>query len=155
MAGVWNLTFLFTWYFTGHFLHFFLEVIKYCEACRSRVVPRDNVNIKLAHYIIPWGNARAQLVEALRYKPEGRGFDSRWYHWNFSLTKYFRPHYGSGVDSASNENEYQKYFLGGKGARCLRLTTSQLYVPTVIFIFLETSGPIQGLFRLFSYDFHI
>jgi hypothetical protein len=27
-----------------------------------------------------------QLVEALRYKPEGRGFDSRWCHWNFSLT---------------------------------------------------------------------
>ena len=27
-----------------------------------------------------------QLVEALRYKSEGRGFDSRWYHWNFSLT---------------------------------------------------------------------
>jgi hypothetical protein len=28
----------------------------------------------------------AQLVEALRYKPEGRGFDSRWCLWNFSLT---------------------------------------------------------------------
>jgi len=28
----------------------------------------------------------AQLVEALRYKPEGRGFDSRWCHWNSSLT---------------------------------------------------------------------
>jgi hypothetical protein len=28
----------------------------------------------------------AQLVEALRYKPEGRGFDSRWCHWIFSLT---------------------------------------------------------------------
>jgi hypothetical protein len=27
----------------------------------------------------------AQLVEALRSKPEGRGFDSRWCHWNFSL----------------------------------------------------------------------
>jgi len=26
------------------------------------------------------------LVEALRYKPVGRGFDSRWCHWNFSLT---------------------------------------------------------------------
>jgi len=25
----------------------------------------------------------AQLVEALRYKHEGRGFDSRWCHWNF------------------------------------------------------------------------
>jgi len=23
---------------------------------------------------------------ALRYKPEGRGFDSRWFHWIFSLT---------------------------------------------------------------------
>jgi hypothetical protein len=28
----------------------------------------------------------AQLVEALRYKPEGRGFDSLWCNWNFSLT---------------------------------------------------------------------
>jgi hypothetical protein len=27
----------------------------------------------------------AQLVEALRYKPEGCGFDSQWCHWNFSL----------------------------------------------------------------------
>ena len=26
------------------------------------------------------------LVEALSYKPEGRAFDSRWCHWNFSLT---------------------------------------------------------------------
>ena len=30
--------------------------------------------------------AMAQLVEALCYKPEGRGFDSRWCHWIFSLT---------------------------------------------------------------------
>jgi hypothetical protein len=57
------------------------------------------------HY---WGHAVAQLVEALCYKPEGRGFDSRWYHWNFSLTYSFRPHYGPGVDSASNRNEYQE-----------------------------------------------
>jgi hypothetical protein len=26
------------------------------------------------------------VVEALRYKPEGRGIDSRFCHWNFSLT---------------------------------------------------------------------
>jgi len=32
------------------------------------------------------GHAVAQSVEALRYKSEGRGFDSRWCHWNFSLT---------------------------------------------------------------------
>jgi len=28
----------------------------------------------------------AQLVEALSYKPEVRRFDSRWFHWIFSLT---------------------------------------------------------------------
>jgi hypothetical protein len=56
------------------------------------------------------------VVEALRYKPEGRRFDSRWCHWNFSLTKSFRSHYGSGVDSACNINKYQEYFLGVKAA---------------------------------------
>ena len=30
--------------------------------------------------------------------------------------KSFRSHYGSGVDSASNRNEYQEYFLGVKVA---------------------------------------
>jgi hypothetical protein len=55
-----------------------------------------------------------QLLEALRYTPEGRGFDFRWFHWNFSLTYFFRPHYGLGVDSASNKNKYQEYFLGEK-----------------------------------------
>jgi hypothetical protein len=31
-----------------------------------------------------WGTLLVvQLVEALRYKPHGRGFDSRWWHWNF------------------------------------------------------------------------
>jgi hypothetical protein len=28
----------------------------------------------------------------------------------------------AGVDSASNRNEYQKYFLRGKGGRCVELT---------------------------------
>jgi len=32
------------------------------------------------------GHAAAQLVESLRYKAEGRGFYSRWCHWNFLLT---------------------------------------------------------------------
>jgi hypothetical protein len=35
----------------------------------------------------------------------------------------FRPDYGPGVDSASNRNEYQEYFLWRKGGRCVRLTT--------------------------------
>jgi hypothetical protein len=42
--------------------------------------------ISLNTYIIVMGHAVAQLVEALRYKPERSGFDSQWCHWNFSLT---------------------------------------------------------------------
>jgi len=53
----------------------------------------------------------------------GHGFDSRWCHWNFSLIQFFLLHYGPGVESASSKNEYQEYFLGGKGGRCVRLTT--------------------------------
>jgi hypothetical protein len=62
------------------------------------------------------GYAVVQLVEALRYKSEDHGFNSRWCHWNFSLIYSFRPQCGPGVDSASNINEYQKYFLGVKAA---------------------------------------
>ena len=40
--------------------------------------------LRQAYY--PRMHAVAQLVEALRHKPEGRGFDPRWCHWNFSLT---------------------------------------------------------------------
>ena len=35
---------------------------------------------------LDWGHAVAQMVQALRYKPEGRVFDYRWCDWNFSLT---------------------------------------------------------------------
>jgi len=56
------------------------------------------------------------VVKALRYKPAGRGFDSLWCHWNFSVTESFRSHYGPGVDSASNRNEYQEYLLRVKTA---------------------------------------
>ena len=69
------------------------------------------------------GYAVAQFVDALRYKSEGRGFDSRWCHWNFSSTQSFWLHYGPGVDSASNRNEYREYLFGGKDGRCVGLTT--------------------------------
>ena len=72
-------------------------------------------------YIMCEGHMVAQLIEALRYKPEGRGFDSRWCHWNFSLPYSFRLHHGPEVDSASNRNEYQEYLPGGKGGWCIRM----------------------------------
>ena len=60
---------------------------------RQVKVAFEKFNKMLYRYML--GYAVAQLVEALRYKPEGRGFDS-----------------GPGVDSASNRNQYQKYFMG-------------------------------------------
>jgi hypothetical protein len=63
------------------------------------------------------GHAVAQLFEAPRYKPEGRKFESRWCHWNFSLALFLRLHYDPGVDSASNRNEYQEYLLWGGGVK--------------------------------------
>jgi hypothetical protein len=41
----------------------------------------------------------------------------------FLLTWSFRPHYGPGVDTVSNTNEYQGYLLGGKGGRFVGRTT--------------------------------
>jgi len=40
----------------------------------------------------------------------------------FFMTQSFLPHCGPGVDWASNRNEYQEYFLGDKGGRCVGLT---------------------------------
>ena len=68
----------------------------------------------------------ALSVEALRYKPEDRGFDYQWCCWNFSLKYSFRPHHGPGFDSTSNINKYQEYFLVDKGGRCVRLTSLAL-----------------------------
>jgi len=47
----------------------------------------------------------------------------------FIEIKSFRSHYSPGVDPVSNRNEYQEYFLGGKGGRCVRLTTYHHPVP--------------------------
>jgi hypothetical protein len=71
-------------------------------------------------------NAVAELVQALRYKPEGRGFHSRWDEYDFLMTYYLRSPCGPGFDSASNANEYRGIFPGDKGGRCVRLTTLPL-----------------------------
>jgi len=62
--------------------------------------------------------------------------------------KSFRSYYGLGVDSASNRNEYQEYFLGGKGGRYVRLKTLP---PSCVVVmksgnlsFLEPSGLVQA-----------
>ena len=62
--------------------------------------------------------------------------------------KSFLSHYGPGVDSASNRNEYQEYFLGVKGGRCVRADNLPPSCAVVTksgnLNFLETSVPLQA-----------
>ena len=50
------------------------------------VIKVFNVLFILVLFLKSRGHAVAQLVGALRYKPQGHEFCSRWCHWNFSLT---------------------------------------------------------------------
>jgi hypothetical protein len=108
------------------------------------------------------GHPVGRLVEALRYKPEGLGFDSRWCHWKFSLTLSFRPHCGPGVDLASNRDEYQVYFLADKRGRAVGLTNLSLSFADCLEIW-ETEPPgnfrvCPGLYRdyfTFSFNFNL
>ena len=66
----------------------------------------------------------------------------------FIHIKSLRSHYGPGVDSASNRNEYQEHFLGVKSGRCVRMTTLP---PSCAFVmksgnlnFLEPSGHLRA-----------
>jgi hypothetical protein len=62
----------------------------------------------------PWiqyikGVRGSVVVKALCYKPEGRGFETRWGEWFLSSYLILPAAPGPGVYSASNRNEYQKH----------------------------------------------
>jgi len=62
------------------------------------------------------GDRGSTVVKVLCHESEDRWFDPSWCQWIFIDIKSFRSHYGPGVDSVSNKNEYQEYFLGVKAA---------------------------------------
>ena len=64
----------------------FLKFILGMKLYMFRTVPLSIIGSFFTVHTAMVGHAVAQLVEALRYKSEGRGFDSQWCHWNFSLT---------------------------------------------------------------------
>ena len=77
------------------------------------------------------------------------------FHWQS-----FWLHYGPGVNSASNRNEYQEYFLGVKVTSAYGWQPDQLHVPTFMCWMLwnlgastswnpqDLSRPVQGLLYL-------
>jgi hypothetical protein len=50
------------------------------------MIIHHKVGTQLMGLVFLYQCAVVQLVEALRYKPEDRRFNSQWFHWNFSLT---------------------------------------------------------------------
>ena len=78
-------------------LHHLQTVLSFCSAKVTKIITVSNpiksipinqptrCNYLSSLLLDVSGHAVAQLVEALHYKPEGCGFDSRWCHWIFSL----------------------------------------------------------------------
>ena len=62
---------------------------------------------------VGWGN----VLQAGRLQVRFPMVSHEFFLWSFW------PHYGPDVDSASNRNKYQEYFLGSKGGWCVGLTT--------------------------------
>jgi hypothetical protein len=64
-------------------LHF-MKAYRESRRIHPRIDPR--IDPRIHPRIDPRIDPVAQLIEALRYKLEGRGFDSRWGHWDFLST---------------------------------------------------------------------
>ena len=55
--------------------------------CGVDHLPPSSAEVKERIQLHVYSGACGGVVrKALRYKPAGRGFDSRWCHWNFSVT---------------------------------------------------------------------
>ena len=113
-------------------------------------------SIKLTTHI--WGDRGSPVVKVLCYKSEGRWFDPSWcqwiFHWHKILLITLWPWGWLGL--------YQKWvpgvFPGGKGGRCIRLTTYHHPVPLLRNLGTLTSWnplglsrPLMGLLYLFTH----
>ena len=67
-------------------------------------------------YLENMGTAVAQWLRCCATNQKVAGSIPATFSRFFIDTKSFRSLYGTGVDSASNSNEYQEYFLGVKAA---------------------------------------
>jgi hypothetical protein len=69
-----------------HVVYYGMYSIFRDSSLKIKIMLEDRHVVYYGMYSMVGGHAVAQLVEATRYKPEDHGFDSRWCHWNFSLT---------------------------------------------------------------------
>ena len=138
--------------------------LRHCAKNWDCALQIETLRYKLRHCATNWGTALQ--IETLRYKlrhcatnwDTALQADFRWDYWDFSLTKSFRPHYGSGVDSDSNGNEYEECFLGQRwpvrAADNLATFMCRLSRNCGSLYLLKPKGlsrPVQGQIHLTSY----
>ena len=84
--------------------------------CPVRVLRLFPARCKIRFHIVELGTTVAQCLRCCTTNRKVAGSIPVGviviFHWQNS----FRSHYGPGVDSASNRNEYQEHFLGVKAA---------------------------------------
>jgi len=85
------------------------------DTCKeAKIIHRSQMKFKLLP-IVP-GTAVTQWLRCCTTNLKVAGSIPGGFSGFFIDIKSFRSHYGPGVDSACNRNEYQEYFLGVKAA---------------------------------------
>jgi hypothetical protein len=77
---------------------------------------RGSTVVKVLCYEYIWGTAVAQWLRCGATNRKVTGSIPAGVSGFFIDIKSFRSHYGPGVDSVSNRNEYEEHFLGVKAA---------------------------------------
>jgi hypothetical protein len=78
------------------------------------------------------------------YKPEGRGSESRWVEWFFSINLILPAALGPGVYSAFNRNEYQKQ----KNEFCAKWSGGRNWRPTTLPPSMSLMSRQCGIFNI-------
>ena len=83
---------------------------------RKNITNNLGIRLNKCFYLKDMGTAVAQWLRSCAINRKVAGSIPAGVSGFFIDIKSFRTHYGPRVDSTSNRNEYQEYFLGVKGA---------------------------------------